>query len=172
MQDLEQVVHEERQPVPGWAALVVLVSCLGSLAVVAVLVAANPETRTVGYIVCPFVLLVDGLLLVPMLGGLRVRVTNRTLRVRLGVFGAGWDVGEIVSCQPVTYDPLRQFGGWGFKPGLRVGVRAYTGRGDRRALLTLASDQRVLVGSDGPESFCSALGAVGVAVGPALTELV
>lgn len=171
MQGTEQTIHEERQPVPAWASVIVGASLLGGVGAAVVMVAASEQTRLGGLILGASLLLVNGLLLLPMMRGLRVRVSTSTVRASLGVFGSRWDLADIVSCQAVTYDPMRQVGGWGIKYASRLGLRVYTSRGNRGVLLTLASGKRVLIGSDEPEILCGALGSVGVPVGETLAEL-
>jgi hypothetical protein len=171
MQGMEQVVHEERQPVPAWAGAIVAVASLGGIGAAVVAMAAKPETRLVGFIAGASLLLTDGVILLPMMAGLRVRVTTSTVRVALGIFGSRWSLADVTSCQAVTYDPLRQVGGWGMKYSTRLRLRAFTSRGNRGVLLTLTSGKRVLIGSDEPEVLCSALGTVGVSVGETLAEL-
>ena len=81
-------------------------------------------------------------------GKLTVEVEAEELVVGFGVFGwPGQRIrrSEIVSARPVTYRPIRQFGGWGLRCGTFEGVRTsvYSVRGDRGLLLVLL-DQEAL----------------------------
>ena len=56
---------------------------------------------------------------------------------------------DIVQCQPVTYNAIEEFGGWGAKYGKRG--RALTIYGNQGVELTLRSGEVLLIGSQRPE---------------------
>jgi hypothetical protein len=57
---------------------------------------------------------------------------------------------EIVDLDPVTYSPLREFGGWGIRFGFG-GKRAWTIRGNRAVRLKLRNGKLFYLGSQDPE---------------------
>ncbi|MDT8341325.1 MAG: hypothetical protein RQ751_07410 [Longimicrobiales bacterium] len=86
------------------------------------------------------------------LGGLTVVVESDTVRVGLGngrLVRTRIPLEEIRSMEPVTYRPLRDFGGWGLRGGRQK--RAWTARGNRALALTLRDGRQVYLGSDDPE---------------------
>lgn len=97
-------------------------------------------------------MLAVGLLLEVVLGGLRVRLHADRVEVSFG--RAGWirkrvPYREIVAIEPVTYRPLRDFGGWGIRG---FGPRqAWTARGNRALVLYLVDGSVVYIGSQDPE---------------------
>jgi hypothetical protein len=52
---------------------------------------------------------------------------------------------DIMSADAITYRPLMEYGGWGFRIGVRG--KAYTARGDEGVQLVLRSGERILIGS-------------------------
>jgi len=61
----------------------------------------------------------------------------------------------VVRAYPRTYDPLREFGGWGIRFG--AGGRAFNMRGNQGVQLVLRSGQRVLVGSERAEELAEVI---------------
>ncbi len=64
------------------------------------------------------------------------------------------EVDRIQSCQPLTYHPLKHFGGWGVRN--RRGTRAMTMCGNRGVLL-IVDNSHWMIGSGRPEELCSAV---------------
>ena len=56
---------------------------------------------------------------------------------------------DIESVRGVTYRPIREFGGWGIRPGR--GKTAWTIRGNKAVIVTLGSGKEVYVGSRFPQ---------------------
>jgi hypothetical protein len=63
---------------------------------------------------------------------------------------------EIQSYHAVTYNPLREYGGWGIRYG-GAGDMAYNVSGDRGVRLEFTNGGRLLVGSQRPEELARAL---------------
>ena len=61
----------------------------------------------------------------------------------------------IESCEVLTYRPIRDFGGWGIRCGLKG--RAYNVSGNRGAYLTFNDGKRLLIGSQKPEMLVEAV---------------
>lgn len=64
---------------------------------------------------------------------------------------------EIRSVETRTYRPIRDFGGWGVRWAARGIV--YHARGNRGVRLVLASDERVLIGSQRADELAQAIAA-------------
>ena len=64
---------------------------------------------------------------------------------------------EIASCEARTYRPIREYGGWGVRWG-RSG-KAYNVYGNRGIQLQLADGQRLLIGSQEPETLAAIINA-------------
>lgn len=119
----------------------------------------------------PFVarllLLVGGLLVLAVCGGgLRAVVTPRQLVLRAGYFGVPLlrlttTTTAIVEVSVPDFDPLRDFGGWGFRRGLCgefAGVWSFNLA--RAGVLVRTREGRgYLIGSDRPERLAAALNA-------------
>ncbi|MFW6181464.1 MAG: DUF6141 family protein [Spirochaetota bacterium] len=80
----------------------------------------------------------------------RVQVTFTPLRW----YRKELEVDRIRSCQPITYHPLKHFGGWGVRS--RRGTRAVTMCGNRGVAL-IVDNADWLIGSARPEELCSAI---------------
>jgi hypothetical protein len=63
-------------------------------------------------------------------------------------------IDNIQSCKPITYHPLKHFGGWGIRQ--RRGTRALTMSGNRGAALVV-NRTNWLIGSGRPEELCQAV---------------
>ncbi len=61
-------------------------------------------------------------------------------------------LSEVNSCQPTSYRPIRQFGGWGIRWGQWEGKKAwaYTTRGNKAVVLFTAK-RTILLGTSRPE---------------------
>jgi hypothetical protein len=92
-----------------------------------------------------------------------------TLGVRTGVDGSGVHVrwiafplrrdfpfADIARHEAVTYQPIREFGGWGWRRG-RQGRVAHTVRGVEGVELELRDGRRVLIGSQRPQELAAAI---------------
>lgn len=62
---------------------------------------------------------------------------------------------EIASAEPVTYNPILDYGGWGVRFG-RNG-RAYNVKGSQGVQLVLTDGNRILVGSQQPDELARAI---------------
>ena len=87
-----------------------------------------------------------------------VEVTDHTVEVRWWILlRRSIARDEIVTARAVTYEPMREFGGWGIRFG-RNGSRAYSMSGDRGVELILANGKRIVLGSLEPDRLVAALG--------------
>jgi hypothetical protein len=58
-------------------------------------------------------------------------------------------VEDVSNVEPVSYNPISDFGGWGVRYGL--GGRMYSARGDRAIKLTLKSGEVLYIGTGQPD---------------------
>jgi hypothetical protein len=61
------------------------------------------------------------------------------------------------SIRSVTYRPLRDYGGWGYRIKLGTGKRALNARGDRGVLIEYAGGRSMLIGSQTPDRLLRAI---------------
>jgi len=99
-------------------------------------------------------------------GGLRVQAARRQLVVCLGIMGLRLlriPFDEIASAEVQTFNPLREFGGWGLRfgrpqwalsGGKRRGVWAFYFRGTQGVKVVRNDGRIYLIGSDHPERLC------------------
>jgi len=166
-----RLVHEESQPLPGWAWIALIACALPGLGIAVAMIAGQiPSARWD----LAIVLVVDAILLLMLtffMAGVRVRVYDDEIVARLGSWPWPFRVAlpDLLWCRATTYSPLRDFGGWGMRFG--KGIRALNGRGNRGVVLAVADGRRMLLGSDDPERLTDALGALGVTVRPTAETL-
>jgi hypothetical protein len=85
------------------------------------------------------------------------RVYRGFVRVRLWPFAnRAITAEEIAHVEVRTYRPIGEYGGWGYRQG-GAGDTAYTMSGNRGVQLRLRNGQSVLIGSQRPDEFASAL---------------
>lgn len=132
--------------------------------------ALQPKARTSDLLVLALVGTI--LLAIPLVfGRLVIEVDEDAFRATWGFLG--WPktiipLRIIEKSEPITYKPLRQFGGWGIRCGRIDGqlTAAYTLRGNCGLLLSLSQEikanlvrtRRFLVGTQEPERLQQALG--------------
>jgi len=157
------VVHREHQPIVWWAWAIIAVIAVETAWT---LIAAASSIRDGGVPSSTWVTL--GVVFAA-LGLISLFLTGNRAIVRpdgVEVWVAKWPIpvripiATIRACRPVSYRPLRKFGGWGVR-GSFSGIRAYTARGNLGLLLYL-DNGRTLIGSDDPERLARALASVGV----------
>jgi len=87
---------------------------------------------------------------------LRTRVFADQIELRFGRYTRFLiPVNEIASAEPVTYHPLRDYGGWGIRFSGKG--RAYSMRGNTGVQLTLTDGRRILIGSGQPAELAAAI---------------
>ena len=67
---------------------------------------------------------------------------------------------EIKNYQARTYNPIREFGGWGIRWSWSLKRKAYNVSGNRGVQLELSNGKQVLVGSQRPEELAQAIESV------------
>jgi hypothetical protein len=93
-----------------------------------------------------------GILIELVFGGLKVELFNDKMRISLG--RVGW-IRKVVSydtierIEPVTYRPIREFGGWGVRGFGQK--QAWTASGNRALVLHRTDGSQLYVGSPHPE---------------------
>ena len=89
---------------------------------------------------------------------LEVQVTRTDLRFRMFPLHLHWrefPLATIVRAEAVTYQPIREYGGW----GIRIGMKgwAYNVSGNRGVQITLEGGRSFLLGSLQPEELAFAI---------------
>jgi len=78
---------------------------------------------------------------------LEIAVTDMEIGIRFfPLIRRRINIQDIVSVEARTYKPLREYGGWGIRYGMKSG-KAYNMSGDRGVQLVLNDGSRVLLGS-------------------------
>jgi hypothetical protein len=144
--------YRETQRFPLWADL--LFWSAGVMVPLGIALALPPRTPDswVMWTVAPAMLLV-------YLGLFRMKteVSDTSLTVAFGwIPFYRWSIplGEIATAEEVTYNPLKDYGGWGIRG---IPVAALNARGDRGVLLHLKTGRTLLIGSQAPEALLLAL---------------
>lgn len=146
--------HTEFEPLALWARLLTW----GAVALgVGALVANPPGEGALASVLIAAVLSL-GILVEWVFGGLKVELFSDKMRVSLG--RAGWirkvvPYETIESIEPVTYRPLREFGGWGVR-GFGE-KQAWTARGNRALVLHRSDGSQLYVGNRDPERLAERL---------------
>jgi hypothetical protein len=133
-----------------WRNPVALTGVLVVAATVAYAGAATDEPVWPGVVITGAIAALLGVPLVTTVDADAARVRFPPFRgLRLGR-------GAIASAEAVSYRPIREFGGWGYRIG-RNRSRAYTVSGDRGVRLRLADGRDLVVGSRRPDELAAAL---------------
>jgi hypothetical protein len=159
----DETKFEETQYLPGW-----LNALLGALCAlpIGILIAVAVATSHLTTLPLFLLLLYGGIILLLM----RMRTTVYGDRI---VVQYGWvrlvritiPLSEVQSCRPVTYRPMREFGGWGIRRDWG-GRKAYTARGNQAAEL-VTTKRTILIGSAMPDQLCAAVNGLLPAPAPA-----
>lgn len=95
-----------------------------------------------------------------LMGGMTVRVSPERVAVAYGSVGwPRWTFKreDIEAFEPVSFSPIRDFGGWGIKWG-KGNVMCINASGSRGVQFTIKGKQRkYLIGSDDPEALVAAI---------------
>lgn len=140
--------HVEFTPLAPWARILTW----GAVAAGLYAVLTNPpDAGPVASVVAASILAL-GVLVEAVFGGLQVQVFDDHLRVSLG--RVGWirktiAYDTIERLEPVTYRPIREFGGWGVR-GFGE-KQAWTAQGNRALVLHRSDGSRIYVGAEHPE---------------------
>lgn len=156
--------REEQRLRTWWLWLIVGGVCvfvLGAV-VVGVIQAILADGNWAMALVLVPILLFDGLILGLMWGArLRTEVRHGGLFVQLFPLHfspIGVDLSNVTDCEAVTYHPLREYGGWGIRCGLRGKSKAYNMNGNRGVRLRFSDGSNLLIGSERPEELAAAIG--------------
>lgn len=88
---------------------------------------------------------------------MKTEVSDTSLTVAFGwipFYRRSIPLGEIATAEVVTYNPLKDYRGWGIRG---IPVAALNARGDRGVLLHLKTGRNMLIGSQAPEALWQAL---------------
>lgn len=140
--------HVEFTPLAAWARVLTWGAVAGGLWASL----TNPPGDGLVASLVPAAILAIGILVEMVFGGLRVELLPNRLQLSLGRVGwirKGVPYDSILHLEPVTYRPLREFGGWGVR-GFGE-KQAWTARGNRALVLHRTDGTQLYVGSDHPE---------------------
>jgi hypothetical protein len=154
MQPDEPVLYDRTHHFP-WPLTVVLVGALGAAPAVAALTpgAVKPGDSW-ALLVGPAIALVA----LGLFWRLRVIVTRHELRLIWGFFGvlqSRFVLDQVDCFRVVTFRPVRDFGGWGWRLG-RNGSRCYNTSGNRGVELRIGG-KSYIVGVEDPQILAQAL---------------
>lgn len=146
----EHALYRERTPWVWWVnALVWGGSVAAALPILAGRGSGVPFAHrflwAVGLLLCAALIQV-------FFGGTTVLVQRRGIRVFLGsvpLLSRRVAYSDIRWIEPVTYQPMKEFGGWG-RRGFGA-KQAWTARGDRALVLHLLDGHDIYLGSDDPD---------------------
>jgi hypothetical protein len=157
MAHVDDPIFREIQPVPRWWRVLGVAGCLTALLGVvapAVVGGSDGPPLMLSVTLGSFFLAVLWMMLSARL---TFTVQRDTVEVRWWLLAKRViPRADISSAEAVTYNPMREFGGWGIRFG-RNGSRAYSMSGNLGAELTLKNGKRVLLGSRDPEPLVAAL---------------
>lgn len=129
-----------------------MAGCAVAMVVVAAVTEQNPGEWVAIAVGSAFLLAVC---LIPF----TVTVTREHLVVRFaGLFTATIPMQDVASAQAREYQPLKQFGGWGWRFG-RNGARQYAMAGKRAVVVTRVDGREVYLGARDVESLAAAINA-------------
>jgi len=141
MRNQPRELYREFTSWAGWVYLV-LWGAVGGSAIAA---------ATAGSLWVALTCLGTAVLIQVLVGGLLVTIEPDGLRVGLGrlrLLRTFIEFSNIRELESVTYQPLREFGGWGLRG--RGEKRAWTARGNEAVLLRTHDGRRIYIGSDEP----------------------
>lgn len=151
---MERERRELYRETTGWApwVYILLWSAMGGSAL-AVFLGTGDATdwSEPGRVVGALAILGSGFLIQFLFAGLTVVVESAGIRIGLGrgwIFRTWIALEDVEAMEPVTYSPVKEFGGWGLRGSRRK--RAWTARGNRALVLTLSDGRRIYIGSDDP----------------------
>lgn len=152
-------LHREQQHLhPAWQVLI-LATAAGCIAAAVVTTATQSSPPAASWVPLPFTAL---LLMVVYLMFARVVVTVEPAKVWVTTGYFGWPRWEFTSDQiewfrPVTFSPLRDFGGWGIRYG-RNNRMCINAAGNKGLEIKLHNRQRTyVVGSNDPDALAAAV---------------
>ena len=88
--------------------------------------------------------------------GLDVQLSNEAIHMRFWPFHfkpRTFYFSDIDNAEPVTYSPLKDYGGWGIRYGAKG--KAYNVSGNQGVVITLKTGQSILIGSQRHEELSS-----------------
>ncbi|MDQ3982918.1 MAG: DUF3093 family protein [Actinomycetota bacterium] len=146
------MIFDERQRPPAFLWIVTFV-VVGAVVVWATLVADMPIAAMLRAVSVPAIIAVVAFSTFQM----KTRVSPEGLRVVIVPFPRKTvPASEIAGCEVVTYRPLLEYGGWGWRWSSSRGW-AYTMRGNRGVMVHRTNGKSFLVGSQRPEDLAEAL---------------
>lgn len=141
-------IYKESSSWSGWILVVFWGSMFVAMAAVSLSPGGSEQERFWGLVV----LGVTAVAVQLLVAGLSVRLYRDHLVVGLGSVGliskkVRYD--QIVRTESVTYNPIREFGGWGVRRG-KDRRKVWSARGNHAVVFHMRDGTRLYVGSDAP----------------------
>lgn len=165
MRDENNVLFREVQRFPAWLRLLIVVSMALAIALAGFVLDsmfALDESLPRSSVILTVAL---GMLLPAALSVLILFVRLETLVRPDGLYVRLFPLhikfkkftgDEIAEHYPCTYKPIRDYGGWGIRYGLK-GKKAYNLKGNRGLQLVFKSGKKLLIGSQKPNELANAI---------------
>lgn len=106
----------------------------------------NTIAKFVLYVCC---LIAVGTLISTFFMSLNTKIDSNAVYVKFTPFESEWQSypwNTITKCELKTYDPIKDYGGWGMRDG------AYNASGDKGLLLTFKDGSQLMIGTQKPEA--------------------
>jgi hypothetical protein len=151
---MEQPLYEYRDAQPGLKWMIVVVG-IGFLAMAVFM--PNDQTAPPAFLLgLRFVFLFFSVLTLVVTPDVRLRAFTDHLEIRYGFTDLtkfNLNYGKITKIEAVTYNPVKDFGGWGIKNGggKWKGWTAYTASISNKALAIETTEKKYLIGCNNPE---------------------
>ncbi|MCX6645393.1 MAG: hypothetical protein NTY09_03415 [bacterium] len=151
---MEQPLYEYRDTQPALKWMIVIVG-IGMFAM-AIFMPNDPTAPPALMWGLRFFLLFFSVLTIVVTPDVRLRAFADHLEIRYGLtklISFNLDYGKITKIEAVTYNPLKDFGGWGIKSGggKWKGWMAYTASISNKALAIETTEKKYLLGCNNPE---------------------
>lgn len=140
-----------------WFMLLLISSDIIALAVIAGVIPKDKigQAFTIGV---PAVLVMLGVTALFFFANLKTEVKDDGLYIKFFPFhfaNVKISLEEVASVEPVSYSPLKDYGGWGIRYAIRG--KAYNPVGHRGVKITYANGRHILIGSQKPEELVEAI---------------
>jgi hypothetical protein len=144
-----------------WLWLIMIITLTGTLILTFTKILIKNTADCIVYDMSTLVYVAIFFILLPfffLVFELRTRVTDNAIYIRFFPFHASWicfPITDIASYSNVKYHPLLEYGGWGIRFGLQG--KAYNVSGNRGIRLFFKNGKKLLIGSQDPDRFESAI---------------
>lgn len=152
-------VYEEQQEFPKWVYWLMWYGAAVQLVALAIILMRSSHGLGAIWVPCVATAVI---LMATLILGLKTTVTVEGVRVRLGrrvhIVNKFFRAADITAVRAVTYRPIMDAGGWGYRFGRFEGARCrfLNARGNQGVLIETPS-QRFIIGSQQPQELLRAI---------------